>query len=173
MRSEKLRKKKILFVGLLLFFLLANVFLSNLIFNQKSHINDNQDDDNDYIRNDFQDNSLKKQDLSSDNIFSGIGAPWNVTQLANRTDSNLVGRFNGDSYDIVEIPLESGWEGYRLEANIKNLYDTRNWSNGTFTFAISNPIITFFNIKSVSGNTSFIRNGKNYSFKRKPLFSGF
>ncbi len=134
MKSKNIRKKRILFAGLLLFFLLANVFLSNLIFNDNSYINDNDNDnENDYIRNDFQDNDLKKQDLSSDSSYSGIGAPWNVSHWANRTDNNLPVEFTSSSYDDSQsIPLKQGWEGYQLNATIKELYETRNWVNGTF-----------------------------------------
>ena len=134
MKSKSIRKKNIFFVGLLLFFLLANVFLSNLIFNHNSYINDNEkDNENDYIRNDFQDNDLKNQDLSSDSTYNGIGAPWNVSHWANRTDYNLPVEFSSSSYDDTQsIPLKQDWEGTKLNATIKELYDTRNWVNGTF-----------------------------------------
>ena len=76
----------------------------------------------------------KNNDLSSNNIYSGIGEAWNVTHWANRTDYNLLASFMNGTYDTLEIPLGINWEGYRLESSIFNLYDTRNWNNGTFNF---------------------------------------
>ncbi|KKL10773.1 hypothetical protein LCGC14_2552470, partial [marine sediment metagenome] len=38
---------------------------------------------------------------------------------------------NGTS-QTVEMDLGSGWEGYQLNGTIKNLYEKRNWVNGTF-----------------------------------------
>ncbi|MFW9900560.1 MAG: hypothetical protein ACFFDY_04660, partial [Candidatus Thorarchaeota archaeon] len=82
----------------------------------------------------MQNNQLKASALSSNNIFSGVGEPWNATHYANRTDYNLPLNFGNGTYDIAEIPLGIDWIGYQLDASIDNLYDIRNWNNGTFDF---------------------------------------
>ena len=74
------------------------------------------------------------QDLSIDNVYSGIGAPWNLTYWANRTDSGLTVNFESNSNDLAEILLGVGWESIKLSANVKDLYDERNWNNGSFNF---------------------------------------
>ncbi len=126
----RLRKsKKTVLFALLLFSILAisliplnkqgNIFNTN-IKNEKepAHIQEN----------------LKTQGLSSNNIFTGIGSPWNITHWANRTDNDLEVSFSNGSSDTASIPLGEGWEGYKLNATIKNLYDSRNWINGTFEY---------------------------------------
>ncbi|KKM74277.1 hypothetical protein LCGC14_1401920, partial [marine sediment metagenome] len=40
--------------------------------------------------------------------------------------------FTNGSSDTINLDLGSGWEGYQLNGTIKDLYDTRNWVNGTF-----------------------------------------
>ena len=90
----------------------------------------------------FSKKEIKNQDLSSDNTYSGIGTPWNVTHWANRTDYNLPVSFTNGSYDIAEIPLGSGWEGYKLNATIEDLYDTRNWCNGSFNYGTDDAVAT-------------------------------
>jgi len=82
----------------------------------------------------YNNNKLRTQSLSSDNIYSGVGESWNITHWANRTNYDITTSFNEDSFSLVNIPLYSGWIGYNLSADIKNLYDTRNWNNGTFNF---------------------------------------
>jgi len=98
-----------------------------------------------YIPNDLNGNAidddireLKNNDLTSDNSYTGIGNAWNITHWANRTDYNLPVMFDNNSYDMVEMPLSSAWEGYNLKASINNLYDSRNWNNGTFHFGNNN-----------------------------------
>ncbi|MFW9784638.1 MAG: hypothetical protein ACFFFB_20320, partial [Candidatus Heimdallarchaeota archaeon] len=81
---------------------------------------------------------LKAQTLSSSNLFSGIGASWNVTHYANRTDTNLPVHFTNGLSDTAEIPLGINWIGYKLDTTVNNLYDTRNWNNGTFDFGSMN-----------------------------------
>ncbi|MCJ7647876.1 MAG: hypothetical protein MUP85_04630, partial [Candidatus Lokiarchaeota archaeon] len=76
----------------------------------------------------------KNNDLTSNNIYTGIGDAWNVTHWANRTDSNMPVSFGNGTSDEINIPLGIGWTGYRLNATISNLYDLRNWNNGTFDF---------------------------------------
>jgi hypothetical protein len=106
-----------------------NIVVLNINLKQISYDTDYNSD-----RMDIQMDDIRSQQLTSDNTYSGIGDPWNVTHWANRTDTNLASTINEGSYDLVELPLETGWEGYRLDANIKNLYDERNWNNGTFDF---------------------------------------
>ena len=83
-------------------------------------------------------NMLNGQDLSFDNIHSGIGAPWNLTHLANRTDYDLLVSFTEGDYGMVDIPLGSGWKGYKMSAEIEGLVDERNWNNATFNYGADN-----------------------------------
>ena len=138
----KKNKKKCFIVLFSIFFILTlNSLLLNLNYNSYSKTNDESSNKNHY----FDDDRLETQDLLYNNIYSGIGAPWNVTQWANRTDYDLSGSFNEGSYDLIEIPLEMGWEGYRLDSDIRNLYDSRNWNNGTFAFGSSDAVVAGHN----------------------------
>ncbi len=76
--------------------------------------------------------NLASDTLATDNTFTGIGSPWNVTHYANRTKTNLEISFNNNSYDNSQYVELDGWMGYQLNSTITNLYDTRNWINGTF-----------------------------------------
>lgn len=78
--------------------------------------------------------NLNTQELSSNDIYTGIGAPWNLTHYANRTDYDLSVSFNETSSDSASIPLGSGWKGYQLDIVAKNLKDRRNWNRGTFSY---------------------------------------
>ncbi|MFX0001531.1 MAG: hypothetical protein ACFE88_15585 [Candidatus Hermodarchaeota archaeon] len=112
----------------------------------------------DYI-NDVQLENLRSQDLSYDNKYSGIGDPLNVTHWANRTDYNLAVSFTNNSYDIADIPLGSGWNGYKLRADIDQLLDTRNWCNGSFNYGDDN------NYQDIGNDTSYISNKfQNWTF---------
>ena len=116
----------------------------------------NYSEDND---NEFHPKDLKSQDLTYDNIYSGIGSPWNVTHWANRTDHNLAISFTNDSYDIASIPLGTGWEGYKLNANIDELSDTRNWCNGSFNYGDDNGY------QDTGNDTTYISNKfQNWTF---------
>ena len=149
------KNKRILFVVSILILLSFNIFLMNLSTNQNIEII-NQNDDNNI---DFHNKNLKLQDLASDNTYSGIGTPWNVTHWANRTDYDLVVGFENNSFDIVDIPLGSGWEGYKLKASIKNLYDARDWCNGTFHYGTDDVVQT------PDDDTDWIENSfQNWSF---------
>ena len=111
------------------------LFLSTATFSSKkdhASYNKTQSENNPMTFDD--NNNLKSQSLSADNTYSGIGESWNITHWANRTNYDLSTTFNEESYSLVDIPLYSGWIGYKLSANIENLYDTRNWNNGTFNF---------------------------------------
>ena len=126
---NRISRKKIFVVLILIISFLTIPFLNNI------NINRNNND----FKKDFQKNyellneNLKTQDLASDNTFNGIGAPWNVTHYANGTKTNLPVSFNNNSYDNSQyVDLDDGWIGYQLNSTIKNLYDTRNWINGTF-----------------------------------------
>ncbi|MFX1462241.1 MAG: hypothetical protein ACFFBF_04250 [Promethearchaeota archaeon] len=133
--SKNLRKERILLMIVAILILsLLNLFLMNLNINRQVDLTIHNDDNN----IDFQIRNLKNQNLDSDNTYNGIGAPWNVTHWANRTDYNLDVSFTNGSNGIAEIPLGIGWEGYKLNATIKNLYDNRNWCNGTFNFGSDN-----------------------------------
>lgn len=81
------------------------------------------------------DNLLHINQISNDNILSGVGRPWNITHWANRTDKNIDTSFSNGTYDdSPSIPIGDGWIGYEMDAKIYNLRDRRNWSNGTFNF---------------------------------------
>ena len=124
------RKNKKLYVFLALLSILAvNAFMTNLL----------------YYPNNSNDISIeetlldpKKNDISADNNYNGVGAPWNITHWANRTDYDLSANFGNNSYDQVSIPLDDDWTGYNLKSSINNLYDSRNWNNGTFHFGDNN-----------------------------------
>jgi hypothetical protein len=137
----------------MLIVLTLNFFYININRNQEGSFN-NQSDDN--LMN-YQD--LVLQDVNPDNSYSGIGTPWNVTHWANRTETNMEVSFTNDSYDIVEIPLGSGWEGYELNANIKNLTDTRNWCSGSFNYGSDN------NYQNDGNDTDYISNSvQNWTY---------
>ncbi|MCJ7651205.1 MAG: hypothetical protein MUP85_21560, partial [Candidatus Lokiarchaeota archaeon] len=102
----------------------------------------------------------KNNDLTSNNIYTGIGDAWNVTHWANRTDSNIPVGFGNDTSDVIDIPLGIGWTGYRLNATINNLYDERNWINGTFVYGSDDG-----DYSDNDDDTSWITNGfQNWSF---------
>ncbi len=118
-------KEKIVILSVLLISFLLTPFLNN--FNIYNNLNeDNQKNEELPIE------YFKTQDLVSDNTFNGIGAPWNVTHFANGTKTNLAVSFNNNSYDNSQYVELYGWMGYQLNSTITNLYDTRNWINGTF-----------------------------------------
>ena len=124
------RKYNRLAVICLLTIVLLALNSSNLGFNSL-FINDNTYSQ----RRDINfENSLNTQDLSFDNTYSGIGSPWNLTHWANRTDYELSVGFSEAGYDMADIPLGSGWNGYKLSAEINELTDDRNWNNGTFNY---------------------------------------
>ncbi|MFX1504050.1 MAG: hypothetical protein ACFFDH_24025, partial [Promethearchaeota archaeon] len=126
----------------------------NLITNQNMITNPNDDNNMN-----FKKENLELQDLAIDNTYSGIGIPWNVTHWANRTDYNLDVSFTNSSYDTVEIPLGSGWEGYKLKTNINDLTDSRNWCNGSFNYGTDNGYTVDEN------DTTFISNKfQNWTF---------
>ncbi|MHA2281461.1 MAG: hypothetical protein ACXAC5_11455 [Promethearchaeota archaeon] len=108
---------------------------------------------------------LKSQDLAPDNTFTGIGEPWNVTHWANRTDSDLDISFTNDSYDVLSIPLGNGWNGYTLNATITDLYDTRNWNNGSFNYGVDN------NYQQDGNDSNYISNSfQNWTFGEYDFF---
>ena len=121
-------KKKIIILSIFFISLILISFFENLDMNHFLILND-QNNIND---KDYQSVLLKTQDLAADNTFSGIGAAWNVSHWANRTDFDLPISFGNGSADMAYMDLGSGWEGYQLKGIIKDLYDTRNWINGTF-----------------------------------------
>ena len=115
---KKININKILILSALLISLLMIPILNNI-----NIINKNEE---------IPTGNLQTQDLSLDNIYSGIGDPWIVSHWANRTDYNIPVEFeNGTTY-TVNMDLGTSWEGYQLDGTIKNLYDKRNWVNGTF-----------------------------------------
>ncbi len=79
-------------------------------------------------------NNLKSQRISSDNIYDGIGVAWNLTHWADRMVNDTTIEFGNNTHDNVKIPFGVGWEANKLNATINNLYDERNWCNGTFSF---------------------------------------
>ena len=129
--KSKLQKKKVLIT---LIVLLNLLLISSFIFNHNNGLRAvNSTSPKDYSSDD-----PKPQELSSDNTFSGIGQAWNITHWANRTDTNLPVNFDEGNTGETGIPLYSGWEANTLESHIYNLYDTRNWNNGTFSYGPDN-----------------------------------
>ncbi|MFX0020686.1 MAG: hypothetical protein ACFE9S_00050 [Candidatus Hermodarchaeota archaeon] len=127
MNSNKINKKKIYVLSVFFISLLMIPFFSNLNINPNFHQNDNNKEESFFAEN------LATSELSAGNLFTGTGAPWNVTHYANYTKSNLAVSFNNNSYDDTHAKVELyGWNGYQLNSMVTNLYDTRNWINGTF-----------------------------------------
>ena len=121
-------KKKIVILSIFFISLILISFFENLDMNHFLILNDQNNINN----KDYQSVLLKTQDQAVDNTFSGIGTAWNVSHWANRTDFDLPISFENGSADMAYMDLGSGWEGYQLKGSIKDLYDTRNWINGTF-----------------------------------------
>ncbi|MHA2100603.1 MAG: hypothetical protein ACW99A_18160, partial [Candidatus Kariarchaeaceae archaeon] len=128
--SKENDKKRLIFVLIIVFIILIIPFIFSFNFHDTLGIYDENQIDN----NNFDLEHPKNQDLSQINTYSGIGAPWNITHWANRTDYNLEASFGNDSYDMVDIPLGGDWEGIKLNSSVKKLYDTRNWVNGSFNY---------------------------------------
>ncbi|MFX1572351.1 MAG: hypothetical protein ACFFB0_06345 [Promethearchaeota archaeon] len=127
-RSKKHSQKKLLILS----FLFTSLFLISFLRNIDMNFTQNISDQNNV--NDFEFTNLATQNLDDDNSYSGIGAPWNVTHYANYTKSNLAVSFTNNSYDDThaKVELYDEWMGYQMNSTITNLYDTRNWINGTF-----------------------------------------
>ncbi|MFX1591184.1 MAG: hypothetical protein ACFFCL_00700 [Promethearchaeota archaeon] len=119
-------KKKGIVLSVLFIIFLMIAFLNTLNINQNFNQIYNE-------KEELFSKDLKTQALTTDNVFSGIGAPWNVTHYANRTKTDLAVSFYDNSFDDIHAKVELyGWNGYQLNSTITNLYDTRNWINGTF-----------------------------------------
>ncbi len=125
--SNYCKRKQFIIILFILFGLSLNIILSNP---NKTNLVDFKSNNN--YKSEI--NKLNDQGLSSENHLSGIGTSWNVTHYANRTDYDLPVNFANGTYDTAEIPLGIDWTGYKLDTSIKNLYDSRNWNNGTFDF---------------------------------------
>jgi len=157
MNASNLKKKHRFVVISVLIILLSVMTTSNFALNSldSNSINPNRNE------NFKLDNTLKSQDLSSENALSGISSPWNLTHWANRTDFDLAVSFAEDGYDTSEIPLGSGWKGYKLTADIKDLTDERNWNNGTFNYGADDGSAT-----AGENDTTWIQNNdQNWTFK--------
>lgn len=135
MRLSRKSKKQIFWL-----FSLLMVFICNLFF--VSIANLNLQTDLSFSENNTEKNLIQNQDISIDNTFTGIGAPWNITHWANRTDTQLYTNFDEGNTGIIQFPLFSDWEAYKIEALIEDLYDTRNWNNGTFSYGNDNGYST-------------------------------
>ena len=138
--------------------ILLSIFnFSNLYFDSLIH-----NDANNIHKDDFNlENTLNGQDLSFNNIYEGIGAPWNLTHFANRTDSALQVSFTEGDYDMVDIPLGSGWKGYKMSTEIEGLVDKRNWNNGTFNYGADDGTAN-----AGENDTTWIHNNyQNWVFK--------
>jgi len=141
----KQRKNKKLYVFLALLSIFAvNAFVTNLHYFP--------DNSNNITSEDFL-LDPKNNDISAANTYNGIGAPWNITHWANRTDYDLSANFGNNSYDQVSIPLDDDWLGYNLKSSISNIYDTRNWNNGTFHFGDNNTYATGANDSAYIANS--------------------
>ncbi|NVM37834.1 MAG: hypothetical protein HWN81_19740 [Candidatus Lokiarchaeota archaeon] len=135
------------------------LILSSVLLNFDKDYDVSIENSNDDFKNDVKSPVLKTQTLSSDSVYSGVGKPWNVTHYANRTDYDLSVNFANGTYDLVEIPLGIDWIGYKLDTSINNLYDTRNWNNGTFDFGTMNT----YNVDE--NDSSYILNDfQNWTF---------
>ena len=128
MKASTQKKHKRLVLICLLITVLSVLSSSNASFNNLNVFDKSQRREINF------ENSLNSQDLSFNNTHNGIGSPWNLTHWANRTDYDLSVSFNEAGYDMASIPLGSGWNGYKLNAEINDLTDDRNWNNGTFNY---------------------------------------
>lgn len=173
------RKQIILLCSLLLGFIFTIITTSNLTHtNSRNFLNLDEDINEEYL--------INSQDLSADNTYEGIGAPWNITHWANRTDAQLYTTFDEGETGIIQFPLFSDWEAYKIDAKIENLYDTRNWNNGTFQYGdddnsygcpendtsdVSNPFQswTFYDLDNPSYNNDM---SGNYLDSSAPLSAG-
>ena len=129
--SKHIMKNRFIVIGFLML-VLSVINSSNFILNSLDSNNISQNRDEHFDLG----NSLKVQDLSSENTLNGISSPWNLTHWANRTDFDLAVSFAEGASDTSEIPLGSGWKGYKLTADIEDLTDERNWNNGTFSYGV-------------------------------------
>ena len=156
MNTSIVKKRRRFFVIGFLIIVLLVINTSSFMLNSldSNSVKVNQDD---YFN---LDNSLKIQDLSSENIMSGISSPWNLTHWANRTDFDLSVSFAEGASDTSEIPLGSGWNGYKLIADINDLTDERNWNNGTFSYGVDNGAPAGEN-----DSTWIQNNDQNWTFK--------
>jgi len=151
MRINTSKKSKIVILLSLLVIISVNSYLSDFTYTSSNLLGENMDESID---------SPKNNDLSFNNVFTGTGDAWNVTHWANRTDSNMPVSFGNDTSDILNIPLGIGWTGYRINATINNLYDERNWINGTFEYGSDDG-----DYSDNDDDTSWITNGfQNWSF---------
>jgi hypothetical protein len=147
-------KEKIVILSVLLISFLLAPFLNN--FNIYNNLNeDNQKNEELPIE------YFKTQDLTFDNSYEDTGAPWKVSHWANRTDYNLPVSIGNGTSDTVFMDLGTYWEGYQLNGTIKNLYDKRNWVNGTFEAGDDD------NINSAGDDDSYKL--VNWTFKKKDI----
>ncbi len=139
-----------------------NNYVNNSIYQEDSNQN-----------NTINKESLATSDLNTDNSFEGVGSEWDTTHWANRTDKELDVQFENNSYDQVYTPLFSGWEGYKLEANISDLYDTRNWNNGSFHFGSDDDTnSTSDDDNDITGDNAFQNWTFSYSDSNEPNVMG-
>ncbi|MFW9936576.1 MAG: hypothetical protein ACFFD5_02950 [Candidatus Thorarchaeota archaeon] len=129
LRLKNYKKKRFLVLSSILISFILMAALKNLDIYANLGLEDQK-----FVNNeDIQIKNLKTQDLAFDNTFTGKGSVWNVTHYANRTKTDLGVSFNNNSYDDSNAQVELyGWNGYQLNSTIMDLYDTRNWINGTF-----------------------------------------
>ena len=154
MNGSKLKKtRRFIVIGFLI--IVLSVISTSYFILDSNTIDRNHDE---YFDSD---NSLKVQDLSGENLLSGISSPWNLTHWANRTDFDLATSFAEDAYDTSEIPLGSGWKGYKLTADIDDLTDERNWNNGTFSYGVDDG-----SAAADENDTTWIQNNyQDWTFK--------
>ena len=147
-------KKSFFFMVFLGIFLVASTITLSMF--TPSYINDN------VIHEQYFDPKIN--DISLDNTYSGLGTPWNITHLANRTDYDLSANFGNNSFDQVDMPLDNDWVGTNLESSIYNLYDSRNWNNGSYHFGDNNTYATGAN------DSSYIANSyQNWTFQENDV----
>ncbi|MBD3256276.1 MAG: hypothetical protein GF383_14355, partial [Candidatus Lokiarchaeota archaeon] len=131
---KNIQKRKKIVISIFSLIIFSLIFSQITLNIQNNKSNNLLEDNNSNVNFLYHDNNPREQDLSTNNVYSGYGAPLNVTQWANRTDKGLGVSISEGSDTIFEYPSKNGWEGYYLEADLNNIYDTRNWCNGTFNF---------------------------------------
>ncbi len=133
------KKEKIWFLASILLFLFTSMLINPPNKNISQSISKGEEDSIEYIEK-LKDNQLDVNEYDFNITSNGIGAPWNITHNANRTDADqkINGLQNNQYDDSSKVDIFTNWIGYKLEADIKDLYDRRNWCNGTFNFGDDN-----------------------------------
>jgi hypothetical protein len=164
MKINRKKNRRVLFI-----IALSTIFLLYSLFLTISSQNFQASTENDKNYNLFNiENTLKSQDLTFNDdsfTYSGLGAPWNITHYLNTTKNGIEVSFVNNSYNdqSASVSLINGGEGYKLISKIYNLYDTRNWNNGTFHYGADDG--TDLDDGDYNDTGSIVNQFQNWTFK--------